>query len=51
MKKGNKISRRTLLRASGVALALPYLEVMPAYGAAQIRRMVNIGCTLGLYTP
>ena len=51
MKKGNKISRRTLLRASGVALALPYLEVMPAYGAAQIRRMVNFGCTLGLYTP
>ena len=51
MKKGTKISRRTLLRASGVALALPYLEVMPAYGAAQIRRMVNIGCTLGLYTP
>ena len=51
MKKGNKISRRTLLRASGVALALPYLEVMPAYGAAQIRRMVNICCTLGLYTP
>ena len=51
MKKGHKISRRTLLRASGVALALPYLEVMPAYGATQIRRMVNIGCTLGLYTP
>ncbi|PDH33360.1 MAG: hypothetical protein CNF02_09235 [OM182 bacterium MED-G28] len=51
MKKGNKISRRTLLRASGVALALPYLEVMPAYGAAQTRRMVNICCTLGLYTP
>ena len=51
MKNGNKISRRTLLRASGVALALPYLEVMPAFGASQIRRMVNIGCTLGLYTP
>jgi hypothetical protein len=51
IKKGNKISRRTLLRASGVALALPFLEVMPAYGAAQTRRMVNICCTLGLYTP
>ena len=51
MKNSNKISRRTLLRASGVALALPYLEVMPAFGASQIRRMVNIGCTLGLYTP
>ena len=51
MKNGNKVSRRTLLRASGVALALPYLEVMPAFGASQIRRMVNIGCTLGLYTP
>ena len=49
MKKGNTISRRTLLRASGVALALPFLEVMPAYGAAQTRRMVNICCTLGLY--
>jgi|TARA_B110000444_G_scaffold212529_1_gene208903 hypothetical protein len=49
MKKANTISRRTLLRASGVALALPFLEVMPAYGAAQTRRMVNICCTLGLY--
>ena len=49
IKKGNTISRRTLLRASGVALALPFLEVMPAYGAAQTRRMVNICCTLGLY--
>ena len=51
IKNGHKISRRTLLRASGVALALPYLEVMPAYGATQTRRMVNICCTLGLYTP
>lgn len=49
--KGNKISRRTMLRASGVALALPFLEAMPAYGAEPVRRMVNICCTLGLYTP
>ena len=49
--KGNKISRRTLLRASGVALALPMLEVMPAYGAEPVKRMLNIGCTLGFYTP
>ena len=46
--KGNKISRRTMLRASGVALALPFLEAMPAYGAEPVRRMVNICCTLGL---
>jgi len=48
------ISRRTMLRASGVALALPMLEVMTpglAHAAATPRRMLNICCTLGLYTP
>ena len=47
------IDRRTLLRATGVALALPFLEAMrPAWASAQEappRRMVNIGATLGLY--
>ena len=48
------IDRRTFLRATGVALALPLLESMrPAFAnpAAQPpRRMVNICATLGLYS-
>ena len=47
------IDRRTFLRASGVALALPLLETMhPALAraaAAAPRRMLNICNTLGLY--
>ncbi|MCZ6853694.1 MAG: DUF1552 domain-containing protein, partial [Gammaproteobacteria bacterium] len=48
------INRRTFLRASGVALALPLLEAMRpvlSYAASTVpRRMLNICCTLGLYT-
>lgn len=47
------ISRRTALRASGVALSLPLLDVMhPAFGAErtkQPKRMVLICNTLGLF--
>ncbi|MAD80122.1 MAG: DUF1552 domain-containing protein [Pirellulaceae bacterium] len=49
------ISRRTALRASGVALSLPLLDVMnPAIGferAEQPKRMVMICNALGLYPP
>ncbi len=48
------ISRRTMLRASGVALGLPFLEAMtPAFArtAAPKRRMVAISLGLGLHTP
>ena len=49
------ISRRTALRASGVALSLPLLDVMnPVYGfdrPEQPKRMVLICNTLGLYPP
>ena len=47
------IDRRTFLRASGVALALPLLETMHpvlARAAAAPRRMLNICNTLGLYS-
>ena len=51
------VDRRTFLRATGVALALPFLESMrPAFArtAAQPpqppQRMVNICATLGLYS-
>ena len=48
-----KIDRRTFLRASGVAMALPLLESMnPALARAAVdspKRMVNICTTLGLY--
>jgi hypothetical protein len=47
------ISRRSFLRGTGVALALPLLEAMhPAFGAsapAVKRRMVAICTTLGIY--
>lgn len=49
------ISRRTVLRASGIALSLPMLDVMnPAFGfdrAEQPKRMVLICNALGLYPP
>lgn len=49
------LSRRTVLKASGVALALPYLEAMrPARASAaclESPKMVAICATLGLYTP
>ena len=47
------VNRRTFLRASGVALALPMLESMHpalARAAASPKRMVNICSTLGLYS-
>ena len=50
----NPINRRTFLRASGVAMALPLLESMsPAFARAAAtppRRMVNVCNTLGLYS-
>lgn len=52
-----RIPRRTFLRASGVALALPALESMTALGAStqpetrDIRRMVAICAPLGIHTP
>ncbi|MCR9294899.1 MAG: DUF1552 domain-containing protein [bacterium] len=49
------ISRRSVLRASGVALSLPLLDVMnPVFGferAEQPKRMVLICNALGLYPP
>ncbi len=49
------ISRRTVLRASGVALSLPLLDVVnPVFGferAPQPKRMVLICNALGLYPP
>lgn len=49
-----RLSRRTVLKAGGVAVALPLLESMlpPRLTAGtETRRMLNICCTLGLYTP
>lgn len=49
-----KLKRRTVLKAGGVALALPMLEAMRPFGVSaqgETRRMVNICATLGLYTP
>lgn len=49
-----KISRRRLLRASGVALGLPFLDAMtPAFArtAAPKRRMVAINFGLGIHLP
>lgn len=51
----NHISRRTALKASGVAIALPFLDSMnPALGQQQVtppKRMVMICSTLGLHPP
>jgi hypothetical protein len=53
MSKARELDRRTFLRASGVAMALPFLETMrPAIARATTpapRRMVNVCNTLGLY--
>ncbi len=53
-----RIDRRTFLRASGIAIGLPFLEAMiPASAAeakkseAQQSRMVLIGQPLGMYSP
>ena len=53
-----RLDRRTFLRASGIALGLPFLEAMiPASAAeakkseAQQTRMVLIGQPLGMYAP
>ena len=53
-----RLDRRTFLRAAGVAIALPFLDVMVPAGAAeakkamtQPRRMLLIGRPLGLYAP
>ena len=46
------INRRSFLRGTGVALALPLLDIMgPRFARANAptRRMINICCTLGLY--
>lgn len=55
MNWNRRLDRRTVLRAGGVALALPFLEAMrPVLGRAQsagARRMLNICGTLGFYTP
>ena len=52
------IDRRTFLRASGVAIGLPFLDAMLPASAAEVKkaqasppRMVLIGQPLGLYTP
>jgi hypothetical protein len=52
------LNRRTFLRSSGVAIALPFLDAMlPAHAAqkkidaARPQRMVLVGRPLGLYTP
>src|SRR5580698_6429147 len=53
-----RIDRRTFLRASGLAIALPLLEAMIPAGAAEAKkalaqqpRMVLIGQPLGMYGP
>ncbi|HEX7899483.1 MAG TPA: DUF1552 domain-containing protein [Planctomycetota bacterium] len=49
-----KMNRRAMLRASGVALGLPFLDAMtPAFArtAAPKRRMVAINLGLGLHLP
>jgi hypothetical protein len=46
------ISRRTFLRTSGIALALPWLESLSVAGeAAAPRRMVTVCTGFGLYGP
>src|SRR5437588_5750639 len=53
-----RLDRRTFLRSSGVAIALPFLDAMIPAGAAEAkkaktepRRMVLVGRPLGMYTP
>ena len=49
------LNRRTLLKASGVSLALPFLESMnPAFAATDYpppKRVVFVCTTLGLHAP
>jgi hypothetical protein len=54
----HRIDRRVFLRASGVAIGLPFLEAMVPAGAAEAKRalaqpprMVLIGQPLGMYAP
>src|SRR5579862_6384890 len=53
-----RIDRRTFLRATGVAIGLPFLEAMIPAGAAEAKkalaqppRMVLVGQPLGMYAP
>jgi hypothetical protein len=53
-----RLNRRTFLRASGVAIALPFLDAMIPAGAAESKksmtqppRMVLVGQPLGMYGP
>ncbi len=52
------LNRRTFLRSSGVAVALPFLDAMVPVASAQARkameaprRMLLVGRPLGMYTP
>jgi hypothetical protein len=52
----SRLSRRTLLRGAGVALALPVLDAMtPAFAAApdskKAKRFVGVSLALGLHNP
>ena len=53
-----RLDRRTFLRASGIAIALPFLDAMTPAGAAEAKkamtqppRMVLVGQPLGMYAP
>jgi hypothetical protein len=53
-----RLDRRTFLRATGVAIALPFLDAMTPAGAAEAKRaltqpprMVLVGQPLGMYGP
>ncbi|MBA4189830.1 MAG: hypothetical protein C0467_17750 [Planctomycetaceae bacterium] len=53
-----RLDRRTLLRSTGVAIGLPFLDAMVPASAAEAKkvlaqppRMVLVGRPLGLYTP
>jgi hypothetical protein len=53
-----RLDRRTFLRASGVAIALPFLDAMVPAGATEAKkamtqppRMVLVGQPLGMYAP
>jgi len=52
---GAHLSRRTVLRGTGIALGLPWLDAMnPAFGAsapAAPKRFVGISLSLGLHNP
>lgn len=59
MKSSSRMDRRTFLRASGVAIGLPFLDAMMPVRASEVkkaalespRRMVLIGQPLGMYGP